>query len=91
MSTSTRLQNFHILQISCLGATNYLPSRVRIKSERFKEYVLIPFDNEPGDHSPTMDSAKRWLISKGFELIGMGEGKDCYYIITDTFEPLKGK
>lgn len=84
-----RLTNFHILTIKCLGATNTQPSRVKIISDRFKQSTLIPFTNDPGASSPTIDSAKEWLQNNGFELIGMGEGKDCYYIITSTFEPLK--
>jgi hypothetical protein len=86
-----RLTNFHILTIKCLGATNTQPSRVKIISDRFKQSQIISFTNDPGASSPTIDSAKEWLQNNGFELIGMGEGKDCYYIITSTFEPLKKK
>lgn len=87
----TRLTNFHILTIKCLGATNTQPWRVKIISDRFKQSQIISFTNNPGASSPTIDSAKEWLKNNGFELIGMGEGKDCYYIISSTFEPLKKK
>jgi len=83
------MENFHILKVSTLGPTNTLPARVSIKSERFRQSIVIHFDNEPGDAAPTMSTAERWLIKNGFNLIGKGEGRECYYLISTTFEPLK--
>ena len=84
-----RLTNFHVLKVIALGATNHLPARVKIVSERFNESVIINYSNDPADAAPAIGTAQRWLTAKGFTLIGMAEGKDHYYIMSTTFEPLK--
>lgn len=85
------MKNFHILQISFVPMTNQcLYNRVRIKSQLFKQSVIIPWDNEPGETSTSFQQAKKWLESKGFDIVGNAEGNSDYdYIITNTFEPLK--
>ena len=80
------LTNFHVLTVNYLGATNTLPSRVSIKSERFKESKVINFTYELDN---TQQVAQNYLERKGFELIGKAEGKDCYYIISSTFKSIK--
>lgn len=35
------------------------------------------------------DGAEKELKERGFELIGKAEGNNCYYIISNTFKPLK--
>lgn len=84
------MKNYHILQIESVPATNTEPARVRIRSQRFRQSVLIYYSNEPGDSSPTYNTAIKHLESKGFDIVGKGEGGASYdYIITNTFEPLK--
>lgn len=89
MNTLATTPNFHILIVSTLPATNTLPARVRIKSERFKQAIIIPFDHEIDTASPTIETAVKYLVSKGFNVIGKGEGSDHYYLITNTFEAIK--
>jgi len=84
--TTSHVQNFHVLKISFIGATDYKPSRVKIASERFKQSRVIEYNHE---FNNTCDIAEDWLRKNGFNLTGHAEGKDCYYVITDTFEPLK--
>ena len=81
--------NYHILQISVLPATNTKPARVKIHSPRFEQTKVISFSNAAGDASPSISTAVEYLTTNGFNIIGKGEGKDCYYLISDTFEPLK--
>lgn len=83
------LKNFNIFEIKVLGATNYQPCRIKIISPRFRQSTIIPFSNHPGTSAPALDSAKLYLIANGFNLIGNAESKEGYYIISDTFEPLK--
>ena len=78
------LANYHILIIKTLQATNTKPARVCIKSERFKQSVIMGFSNDADCVSPTIDTAVKYLVSKGFNLIGKGEGADHYYIISTT-------
>lgn len=84
---NTKIQNTHILIVKYLGQTNHNPSRIKIISERFKENITIPYESEHGIDS--CEIAEHWLQENGFNIIGHAEGKDCYYVITDTFEPLK--
>lgn len=81
-------QNFHVLKISFVGQTDTKDARVKITSERFKESVTIPFGK---NYDNTKDVAINWLDKKGFNIIGAAEGKDWYYIISDTFQSLKQK
>lgn len=80
------LDNYHILTIKYVGATNNTPGGVKIISERFKQSVKFDFDS---NFDNTIQNAEDWLLRHDFNLIGKGEGKDHYYIITNTFEPLK--
>lgn len=83
------LPNYHIIQVRGVGATNQNPARVQIKSERFEQWIIIPYLNEPGSISPATETAVAYLEKKGFKIIGKGEGKDHNYLISDTFEPIK--
>jgi hypothetical protein len=75
--------NFHILTVKYVSQTNYAPSRVKIISERFKTSKVIEYNH---DLSNTLEIAEDWLTKNGFNIIGHGEGKGHYYVITDTFK-----
>ena len=77
--------NFHIIKVSFLGTTNFRGSRVKLYSERFKKGKVINYDYA---FNSTLDFATYYLTKKGFQVIGKGEGKDHYYIISTTFESL---
>jgi hypothetical protein len=80
------LQNFHCLEITYLGPTDYKGSRVKIYSHRFEETVIISFNHEFVDIS---DIAQNYLESIGFEFIGKSESKTGYFLLSTTFKPLK--
>lgn len=82
------LQNFHVLKVKYYGATNTNGARVGIISDRFKQRITVPYNH---NLNSTAEIAQDYLEKNGFNLIGKAEGKDCYYIISDTFEPLKNK
>lgn len=84
---NTNIPNQHVLIVKYVGQTNTQRSRVKIISERFKQSILIPYDSDYGIDS--CEIAEHWLKNKGFNLISHAEGKGHYYVITDTFEPLK--
>jgi hypothetical protein len=77
-------QNFHILIIKYVGQTDTTPSGIKIISERFESSKKISF-NHPSFNA-TLDIAEDWLTKNGFEIIGHGEGKGHYYVITSTFK-----
>ncbi len=78
--------NYHILTIKYVGQTNTEPSGIKIISERFNASKKISFDQ---GHAFTLDNAEAWLTKNGFNIIGHGEGKGHYYVITDTFKSPK--
>ena len=80
------MTNYHVLKIKFHGATNTSGSRIGITSERFDQRLIIPYNYE---YNSSYAGAEAYLIANGFNIIGMGVGKDCMYIITDTFKPLK--
>lgn len=80
------LQNFHVLTVKYRGATDTDSSKVLIRSDRFKQTKSLEYDYNLYN---TAEVAQDWLTKNGFDVIGKGEGKDCYYLITSTFEPLR--
>lgn len=81
------MENLHKIKTSYLGATNTKGARVKIYSERFRESVIIPYYSE--EFNSALDIAIHWLQSKGFDIVGKGEGANNMYIISKTFQPLK--
>ena len=80
------LKNYHLLSVKYLGATNYRGSRVKITSDRFEQSVTIPYDYE---ENTIAGMAQKYLESKGFELVGLGEAKKGYILVSSTFKPLE--
>lgn len=80
------IPNFHVLQIKYLSPTNNKGSRVSINSERFEQRVTIDYNHE---FNSIAEIANEYLSAKGFNIIGKAESKEGYYLITDTFKPLK--
>jgi len=78
------MKNYHVLTVKYLGPTDYKGSRVVIRSDRFKKSKTLSFDYT----TDTLGTAVNYLESKGFDLVGKAEGKDCYYLISNTFETL---
>ena len=77
--------NFHVIKVYYIGATNSKPSRVKLVSERFKVSKTIEYNHQ---FNGICDIALDWLSKNGFNIIGKAEGKDCYYIISDTFNSI---
>lgn len=80
------LNNFHVLTATGVPATNTEPYKVKLFSERFRHSVLLHYSD---DAPYSFDVAEKYLTDNGYELLGKAEGKDCYYIISSTFKPLK--
>lgn len=83
------MQHYHILKVRNLPITNHNGARICIHSERMKQYIIIPYDNDPGSYNSIVGTIEKWAIKNGFNLIGLGESKDGFYFVTDTFKPLK--
>jgi len=78
-------KNYHIITVKRLGATNTKGTRVKITSERFNDSIILPYNYE-------FDTIKDIAINhvkETHDIVGSGETKDSYVLISDTFEPLR--
>lgn len=77
--------NFHVLTVQYIPSGNYHGAKVKITSDRFKKSKTLPYDHEFRDCG---EIAKDYLKKQGFQIIGKGEKKDGYFIISTTFKSL---
>lgn len=86
------MQNLHIFNANYFQATNKKPSRIKVKSYRFNQYIYVN-NNELGvDLNRSfnwVEALCRVLEKRGFSIVGFGQAKTGYDIISTTFEPLK--
>lgn len=82
---TTKVTNYHVLIVKYIGPGAVKPSRVKIISERFKKSITIPYDHECGN---ALAVAETFLLMKGYNIVGHGEGKGHMYVITNTFKSL---
>jgi hypothetical protein len=79
------IPNYHIIKIKYLGFTNTKNSRIKLTSELFKQSLTLPNDS----NDIILNIAINYLTKNNFDIIGQGESKEGFYIISNTFEPLK--
>lgn len=77
--------NYNIIEVKYLGATNTMGSRVKMFSPRFETSKTISFDYS---FNSIDQMAVKYLKDNGFNIIGQGETKEGFVIITDTFKAL---
>ena len=83
-------QNLVVFRVVYLPPTAVLPSRCRIYSERFKQYITITNDDAKFDKC--RDIQERAIVElkeRGFNIVSIGEGVGCMYVMSDTFKPFK--
>lgn len=80
------INNVHVLKVKFLGATNYTGSRIKITSERFRDSKILSYDYKIGN---VIEQAIEYLQMKGYSVLSKAGGKDCYYIVSETFKSLK--
>ena len=76
-----------VFEVSYMRPTDKRGSRVKISSQRFKQSVIISYDSSKRDIHVM---AKDWLIQRGYNITGHGERERGFFIMSDTFKPLKG-
>ena len=78
------MKNYHIITVKRLGATNTKGARVKITSERFNDTIILPYNYE---FDTTKDIAINH-VKNTHDIVGSGETKDSYVLISSTFKPL---
>lgn len=83
-------ENAHVFRVVYIPQTNVLPARVRVYSERFKQFIQLSWHDEKFDKC--RDAQERAVVElkeRGFNIVSIGSGNACMYVISDTFKPLK--
>jgi len=80
------MTNLHLFLIKYMPATNSLPSRIKITSERFRQSVTISYDYSD---RCIEDTATKYLETLGYNITNMAEMSQFTAILSDTFMPLK--
>ena len=79
------IQNYHIITVKRLSATDTKGTRVKITSEWFNNSIILPYNYE-------FDTIKGIAINhvkETHDIVGSGETKDSYVLVSSTFEPLR--
>jgi len=85
-------QNLHTFKVIHIPHTAKLSSRTKIRSERFKETIFVNNSNETYSNCrDAQEIAILELQSRGYNMVAIGEGDGCMYVMSDTFKSLKDK
>jgi len=78
-------ENLHIINVYYVGAGNFTGASCVLYSARFHKTKYIKYDYSARD---ILGQACNWLTENGFKIVGHGEAKKGYYIITSTFKTI---
>jgi hypothetical protein len=81
----------HAIEVRFLGPTATKGAQINLNSLLSftgGDVLTIFYNRSAGSW---LDHAVEVLKTAGFEIVGVAEGADCYYIITSTFKPLRGE
>lgn len=80
--------NLHVFRITHIPATRILPSRIKIRSERFKRSIYVLYTDDRFEHVRGIEEmAAIHLRSIAYSIAGFGTGDGCMYVFSHTFEP----
>jgi hypothetical protein len=74
--------NKHLIDVRYLAVTNTRPSRVSLKSPRFKDSVVIPYNHALNNSA---DMAVQWLTVNGYTIFCSCETEKGYGILVNEF------
>lgn len=75
------MQNFHIIRVKYLPWTDTKPSRIRIRSDRFQQSVIVSTNQ--------YETGVQWLKEHKFNIVGTDQNGSEVLIVSTTFKPLK--
>jgi len=80
------MNQYHIFKVKYLGPTNRLPTRVSIKSCWYNQKITVSYDySDNGSYDLAVD----YLKCNGYSIVGIGENTNGYFVVSETFKPLK--
>ena len=84
------MNNYQIIEVKFLEATDTRGERVRMTSARFGQSITIPYDYK---FDGTLNVAINYLLSHGHNVVGKGETTKGLVAVIDAtdnqFKPLK--
>ena len=80
------MKKTHVLRIETQG--NHGRLMVNIYSDYFGQKISVPIANEPGDFTPSINTAKKHLERMGYKIECCCVGKQIHYLVSDNFIPL---
>lgn len=83
-----RPKHYHAITAKYLGPTNSSGSRILLRSERFGDRRITPYDYGAAD---MQDNCLTILKEWGYKVEGSAESKEGYIFLTSTFLPLTKK
>lgn len=81
------MKNFHLIRVEFVASINK-PDRIKLTSDRFIGHKKVWLNSNDYNGEPIYEIAEKWLSENDFEVLGRGQGKNCFYIVTNTFKPL---
>lgn len=82
--------NLNVMRVVYVPMTDTLPARVRVYSERFNQVITLSWHDEKFDKCNDMvERAVLELKERGFNVVAVGTGKGCMYVMSNTFKPFK--
>jgi hypothetical protein len=81
------MKTTHVIRIETQGDKGRL--MVNIYSDYYGHKIPVPFNNEPGDTTPAITTAKKHLENMGYSFISYCVGKHgIHYLVSEQFIPL---
>lgn len=82
---STPIPQLHVITVEFLAKINH----ARVVSFYLDQEISLPLNNEPGSITPALDTARKYLEERGFNIIGYCSSKvGIYHLVSDTFKKI---
>ena len=78
------MKHLNIIIVRQLPITNTLDKRIKFISHRFNEEITVKRNDEG-----LVNQSTKFLIDRGFNIVGFSYVKDEIVVISDTFKSLK--
>jgi hypothetical protein len=80
------MENLHLIKVKYIGPTDFNGAKIKLFSQRFNHSITLLFDYK---FNNSIDIAIDYLVNNNYNIIGVADYKKSYFIVTNTFKPLK--